>query len=166
MIGRASSEGMNDALFAVDHHGEIVAVNAVAETLTCHTCQELLGQELEKFITFDSPVESRLVGNSTSLQKLTESFAEEHATSQDGKALFSEFFKPKGKSVETSIRVCLVRDITNSKKYEAELEDARDKALDAANLKSEFLANVSHEIRTPMNGIMGLTSLLLRHRAR
>ena len=42
-----------------------------------------------------------------------------------------------------------------------ELEEARDKAIQAAGLKSEFLANMSHEIRTPMNGIIGMTGLIL-----
>ncbi|HBY59508.1 MAG TPA: hypothetical protein DEH78_06770 [Solibacterales bacterium] len=42
-----------------------------------------------------------------------------------------------------------------------ELREARDAALQASRLKSEFVANVSHEFRTPMNGVIGMANLLL-----
>ncbi len=46
-----------------------------------------------------------------------------------------------------------------NKKTMAQLENARQEALDANKAKSEFLSNMSHDIRTPMNAIVGMTAI-------
>ncbi len=57
--------------------------------------------------------------------------------------------------------VAVKKDITERRAQEDELKHARDKALEASRLKSEFLSTMSHEIRTPMNGVIGMTNILL-----
>ncbi|GGP75940.1 GAF domain-containing hybrid sensor histidine kinase/response regulator [Shewanella ulleungensis] len=52
-------------------------------------------------------------------------------------------------------------DITDIKRNEIALIEARQKAETANLVKSKFLANVSHEVRTPLNGIMGLLDVML-----
>ncbi|EMR03260.1 PAS domain-containing hybrid sensor histidine kinase/response regulator [Cesiribacter andamanensis] len=53
-----------------------------------------------------------------------------------------------------------VFNITDRRKYERELLQAKKKAEEAAKVKAAFLSTVSHEFRTPMNAIIGIADLL------
>jgi signal transduction histidine kinase/CheY-like chemotaxis protein len=51
----------------------------------------------------------------------------------------------------------LIKELEQANKNETE---ARQEALESANVKEQFLANMSHEIRTPINSVIGFTNLL------
>jgi two-component system sensor histidine kinase/response regulator len=55
-----------------------------------------------------------------------------------------------------------VRDMSERERARKALAVARDQAVEAARLKSEFVATMSHEVRTPLNGIIGMSDLLIQ----
>ena len=56
--------------------------------------------------------------------------------------------------------ISIYTDITELKRRERELAEARDEAMEATRAKSKFLANMSHELRTPLNAVIGITEML------
>lgn len=57
--------------------------------------------------------------------------------------------------------ILIITDTTQKNNYIDEIKKAKDKALEASQAKSRFLANSSHELRTPMNAIIGFSELIL-----
>ncbi|TQF39838.1 histidine kinase [Bradyrhizobium sp. UNPF46] len=56
------------------------------------------------------------------------------------------------------------RDLSQSKKGESELTQARRLVDSAANAKADMLARISHEIRTPLNAIIGFAEVMISER--
>jgi PAS domain S-box-containing protein len=55
----------------------------------------------------------------------------------------------------------IVEDITEQRRAQSVLIEARNAAEAASVAKSEFLSNMSHEIRTPLTGVVGFAGLLV-----
>ena len=78
-----------------------------------------------------------------------------------GETHFDVFYSPykdsKGKVIGM---IGMAIDVSDVKKSEIELIQAKEKAEESDKLKSKFVANISHEIRTPLNVILGFSELL------
>lgn len=61
---------------------------------------------------------------------------------------------------EKDILIGLIRDITDLKRAEQALLEAKEAAEAASHMKGTFLANVSHELRTPLTSVLGFAKII------
>ena len=98
----------------------------------------------------------------------------DHATPLN---LLCSYHAPHGEKTQLSIRftIALIQDgtqylvsavdVTTENERIAKAESERDRAVETANARTDYMNQMSHEIRTPLNGIEGMISLAREHHA-
>ena len=158
---RSLIESHIDALMTTDPVGIITDVNRQMEALTGCTRDELIGAPFKSYFTDPERAEAaiKLV---LSEKKVTD--YELTACNRDGKQTVVSYnattFYDRGRTLQGVFAAA--RDVTERKRVEAELQQAKAIAESASQTKSDFLASMSHEIRTPMNAIVGIADLLAK----
>ncbi|QEM67490.1 PAS domain S-box protein [Geobacter sp. FeAm09] len=152
-------EQSRDALVVAMPNGAIIAANPAACALFGMTREEFLtaGRDAVMDPADEANRKALAIKNHTGQFNGELNFTRKDGSSFPGDVSVSRFSDSAG-VVRSIMRI---RDITERRKAEEFLQQAK-KAAEAASLaKSQFLANMSHEIRTPMNGIIGVTGMLL-----
>ncbi len=152
-------EQSSEAIWTRDLEGVITTWNAGATTMLGYSAAEVVGRKLDIDTSPPGDETMRLtrlgVGERFSYDTKATT---ESGTEIDMQVALAPLINDANECIGT---IAVGRDVTQSKRAEEALRQARG-AAEAANLaKSSFLARMSHEIRTPMNGVLGMTELLL-----
>lgn len=152
---RSIMENSADAIFITDQQGKYMFTNKAVSHMLGYTSDEM---------------KSKTIADISPSDKMEEHFKFFKQILIDGKGFTEiELLKKDGTIILADLNAVILpdgtiygscRDITENKKAESELINAKEKAEESDRLKSAFLSNMSHEIRTPMNGILGFAQLL------
>ena len=157
-------ENVPDRIYIKDTESRFIkGSSALARRLSLNSADEIIGKTDYNFHPekqareFHEDEQRVIITGKAIINKV------EQQTSEEDRTVWASVTKVPFRNrsgIITGI-IGISRDITALKLAEEESARARDLAVEAAQVKAQFLAVMSHEIRTPMNGIIGMIDLLL-----
>ena len=153
-------ESSPEAIVFVNNEGKVIRANPSFTKLFGYTNSELLNCFLDDFIVPDEMKDKALLYTKEIENGKEEPIEAIRLNKKNEKVHVSILGTPvKVNSTQLGIYV-VYRNITDQKKFEQHLYDAKNKAEESDRLKTSFLMNMSHEIRTPLNAIIGFSTIL------
>jgi len=179
-------ESAPDAIIIINQDGKIQLVNSQTEKLFGYKRDEIIGKKVEILIPSRSKIvhpnlRKGFIDNPSAFSMKTSSNL--FGLNKHGEEFPIEINLSKISLEGDKLISASIRDVSNQKKIENELKEAKSYAEqatktaesakteaesaaliaeNAVKAKQQFLSNMSHEIRTPMNAIIGFTKVLLK----
>ena len=153
-----------DCVITIDHESRVTEFNPAAERTFGYRRAEVLGQSLPELIIppqyrtqhYQGVTRYLATGEATVLGRRVEL----EGMRKDGSLFPIELAVNRIHTDGPAVFTATLRDITERRQNQEELQQAKDAAEAANQAKSAFLAAMSHELRTPLNAIIGYSEML------
>ncbi|HYB11569.1 MAG TPA: ATP-binding protein [Alphaproteobacteria bacterium] len=158
---RAVIDSVPAMIFATDSDLRLVFLNSYASELCGIAREDAIGAVSERIFGASFGPRSQAGDVAVFATGKDQAPFEERLTDVDGRARVMLATKSALRDINGRVAhtVTVAFDITDRKREETELVEAKESAELANRSKNEFLANMSHELRTPLNAIIGFAEM-------